>query len=207
MSTLEHVLQSFSSTVTQQVWVVALVLACFFFWWDDGKMITLSDSYERYQANFFKSGIPVACWGSVCTGLTHPRGTCSCSVLFFSIWANLLVESFREEIGKIQPCTSAELWYSSCCPSFPQWLTRKMILHFLTKAKSLWNQWFVLFQWSQGALPPSPGADPLVYLKYQEVALLHCWGCRRRWRGRLISEHWCLSIGLAICFDTEHQWN
>lgn len=44
-------------------------------------------------------------------------------------------------------------------------------------------------------------------LTCQEVALLHCWGCGRGWRGGLISEHWCLRVGLTTCFDTEHQWN
>lgn len=51
------------------------------------------------QANFFKGGIPVACWGSVYTTLTHPKFICIFSLLLY-IWANLLVESFSKEVGK-----------------------------------------------------------------------------------------------------------
>lgn len=63
-------------------------------------MVNLSDSHEMDQANFFKSGIPIACRDSICTRLTHPRFTRTFSLLFPSIWANLLVESFEEEVGK-----------------------------------------------------------------------------------------------------------
>lgn len=63
-------------------------------------MIILSDSYKRYQANFSESEIPIACRDSFCTRLTHPRFTYTFS-LFESVWANLLVELFMEEVGKM----------------------------------------------------------------------------------------------------------
>lgn len=94
-----------------------------------------SDSHERYGASFLRLGFPLLVETWLVPGWLIWDSHVPVLLCLWSVWSNLLMEYFGEEVGKDVSWYFS--WVSSPYPHFPQRLSGKIILHFVAKANDL----------------------------------------------------------------------